>query len=425
MTKRISFLAVPALLACLTTAGCQHQWASKSEAAAETPNTRPTLVVKDETSATQSAVIYRPGTKDMYEPKIEMPKYEPVQRTRSMAVEKTVTIDSEPVVMNMSASDSRVLPVATPRIDTLVGRKVNELHGELLSMETLVNKHDSELSALQISGDNIAGQYYSLTGILSAQLQSGTTPGNPEMVDIWNKAGTQLENLAASSKELGMLAGDVANTASKASFLLDATQATFGLSGAIEEDHENLTALEDLVNQDIVRINRMLNVINDEINRRNSYLRTERLNMQTLSLAVANGELYGHSMSSRLFSRVADSQDKTKVAGSFGQAPVVKSKRPLVIIRFDRPNVQYEQPLYTALSQAMNKYPTAQFDVVAVSPQGPNPAETALASAESRKHSEAVLRAMTQMGVPTNRIHLGKATTPGLSSSEVHLFIKQ
>jgi hypothetical protein len=98
--------------------------------------------------------------------------------------------------------------------------------------------------------------------------------------------------------------------------------------------------------------------------------------------------------------------------------------RPLVIIRFDRPNVNYEEALYNAVSQALEKYPTAHFDLVAVSPARGNPAEVALASSEARKNGEAVMRSLTQMGLPVERIRLDAANSAEVHNSEVHLYIE-
>lgn len=444
MTKRVSFLAVPALMACLLTAGCATDGWNSSQAepasdkqvqmAQTADSARPSLVVKDK----NSTVLYRPGSRDSYTDQgmpavaatpvaTETTSYKGMSPDPDMAGYRMKPAAKEPVIKDSwepaPYNGAQELPVKKPRIDTLVGRKVQEMYQEQQSLQTEINKHDAHLTQLQMQGDSIAGAYYGLTGELSTRLQSGTTPGNPEMLDIWNSAGEHLDKLSAQSKDLTRLSNDIANTASRGAFLHDSTRATFGLSGAVEDDHTNLTALEDMVNQDIVRINRMLNVINDEINRRNAYLRTERLNMQTLSAAIANGELYGQSMSSRLFSRVADTPDEHDPAASFNAVPV-PAKRPLVIIRFDRPNVQYQQPLYTALSQAMEKYPGAQFDVVAVSPASRNPAEQALASSDARRNSENVLRTMTQMGVPTNRISVGSETRSGIGATEVHLYIR-
>ncbi len=417
MTKQASLLTIPAALALLALSGCHpseqssFEW-SKHKQHAISPS-RPSLVLSDSDGSRQiqsgskdSRVLYYPGSKDLYNGRAN---------NSASPQNNAVTMDIAP---------SRSSDYKQPRIDTLVGRKVKEIHKELLSLETIINKHDARMSHLQTKGDLATGNYYSLLAVINSYLQSGTTPGNPELVDMWNNAGTHLEELTESASNLGELSNDIAQTASKASFLQDSTHATFGLSGAIEEDHQNLTALEDQVGQSVTRLNRMLNVINDEINRRNSYLRTERLNMQTLSLAIANGEMYGQSMSSRLFARVSDAQDGFSNSDGFKAPPASPTKRPLVIIRFNKPDVQYKQPLYAALSQAIEKYPAVQFDIISVTPETNNPAETALFLASARRSSEDVLRSMTQMGVPTERIQMGNATDSNVSDNEVHLYIR-
>lgn len=311
-------------------------------------------------------------------------------------------------------------------VETLVSRKVTELETQLGGIQGEVSAFNSRLQGLQRESEAMTAEYYSTVATINADLQSGTTPGNPDLVEDWNEAQDKLGRLADSSKSLDDLANDLSAEATKASYLLDATQATFGLSGAVKEDHKNLTVLEDQVNQTIVLINRLLNTTQDEINRRTNYLRTEKLNLQTLSLAIANGEFYGQSISNRLFKRAADNgEGMSSLAPAAGGARLAPAgRRPLVVIRFDRPNVNYEQAVYSAVGQALEKYPQASFDLVSVSPTKGNPAEVSMAGNSARKNGEAVLRTLTQMGLPTGRIHLNEAKSGNVNGSEVHIFIE-
>jgi hypothetical protein len=127
-------------------------------------------------------------------------------------------------------------------------------------------------------------------------------------------------------------------------------------------------------------------------------------------------------MENGLFRKAAeDGQNFLKGANG---APVPAQKKPLVVIRFNRPGVDYQQAVYTAVSQALEKYPSAHFDLVAVSTSEGNPAQVALASTEARKNGEAVLRTLTQMGLPMERIRLDAASSRDVSNSEVHLYIQ-
>lgn len=320
---------------------------------------------------------------------------------------------------NTETANLRSYP--SQQVETLVTRKVSELRRDLESLKRSTDSYGSRLRNLQLKSDSAASQYYEQVAAINTELQAGSTPGNPVLVERWNGAQQRLELLSQNAAHLNSLATDLSNEASKASFLQENVRAAYGLSGAVKEDHNKLRALEDETNQTIVTLNRLLTSTSDEINRRQSYLRTEKLNLQTLSLAVANGELYGQNLSNSLFQRA------TQDAGTFtapAPAQTPAARRPLVIIRFDRQNVNYEQALYTAIGQALDKYPAAKFDLVAVSPAQGNPAEMALASTEARKNGEAVLRSMTQMGLPLERVRLNAANSSAVRNSEVHIYMQ-
>lgn len=310
---------------------------------------------------------------------------------------------------------------SSSNVETLVTRKVTELRRDLETLKRSTNSYSDRLKSLQTKSDNAAAQYYEQIASMNTELQAGSTPGNPILVERWNTAQERLETLSQNASMLNGLSTDLANEASKASFLQENIRAAYGLSGAVKEDHNKLRTLEDETNQTIVSLNRLLTSTSDEINRRQSYLRTEKMNLQTLSLAVANGELYGQNLSNSLFQRAT--QDATSFTAP---APVQNpaARRPLVIIRFDRNNVNYEQQLYTAVGQALDRYPAAKFDLVAVSPSEGNPAELALASTEARKNGENVLRSLTQMGVPLERVRLNAANSSTVRNSEVHLYMQ-
>ena len=106
------------------------------------------------------------------------------------------------------------------------------------------------------------------------------------------------------------------------------------------------------------------------------------------------------------------------------QPPAPSNPRPLVKIRFDRENVDYEQPVYIALNEAMEKFPDARFELVAVYPSEGNAAQAAIESTKSRRNAERVLRSMTQMGLPMDKVDISYAASSDASSSEVHIYVR-
>jgi hypothetical protein len=322
-----------------------------------------------------------------------------------------------------SGAPVRISSLKSQHIETPVTQKAAELSDQMDQMHGKTSAYARRLQELQNNGDLQSAAYYTLVASINADLQTGTTPGNPILVDRWNTAQDKLNALSQSASFLNTLAMDLSYHASNLSFLLESTQAAFALSGAVDEDHKKLTSIEDSVNQDLIAANRLMLMVNDDLSRRSSYLRTERGNLQTLSLAIANGELYGQNLTNGVFKRAAAGDLSLNKPGADTPA-ATPARKPLVIIRFDHPNVNYDQPLYTAISQALEKYPAAKFDLVAVSMAEGNPAKMAMSSSDARKNGEEVLRAMIKMGLPIERVSLSAANSRDVLNSEVHIYIQ-
>lgn len=341
---------------------------------------------------------------------------------------------------------------------TAVGEKVGQIRNDLSGLQGQISGISSNLSQIEQSGTGKAAEYFANIATINTQLQSGTTPGNPRLVERISVAERNLEELSGNVARLNDLAVESAKMASQASFLLESTRSAYGLTGAIEEDHVQLAQLEDEIQATLVLIDRVLNNVNDDITRTTAYLGSERNNLRTLSAAVSNGDLYGKSLANRPFSSVTPfepgaSGESTRAIPAPGPVapvaaapvgPVVSAggpgtgltpapqtastglatARPLVKIRFDRPDVQYEQAVYMAVNEAMSRYPNARFELVAVNPTQGNAAQVAIESTRARRNAERVLRTLTQMGLPLDRIDLSYTDNPQASVNEVHLYIR-
>lgn len=318
---------------------------------------------------------------------------------------------------------------------TIVGGKINELTGNLGNIQNKITGVSASLSSLERANEELAAQYYSNVATINTQLQSGTTPGNPRLVSRLGDAESQLENLGSSVSQFNSLAVETAGIASEASFLLEEARAAYSLSGAVEEDHVALAQVEDSINSSLVIIERVLNTVNDDITRTSTYMSSERNNLRSLALGVTNGDLYGKSLANRPFSGAPEAQQAaySPADSGTGVQPAVQQSapaatlagaRPLVKIRFDQPDVEYEQPVYMAVNEALQRYPDARFDLVAVHPTQGNAAEVAIESTKARRNAEKVLRTLTQMGMPMDRIDLSYSADASATSNEVHLYVK-
>lgn len=337
--------------------------------------------------------------------------------------------------------------------ETIVGRKVNELRSDLTNLQGRVSTLSSQLKSMQANSHSLAAEYNASVATINTQLQAGTTPGNPRLVERLNIAQRNLDRMSQSVADLNGMAVEAANAASMGAFLLESVRSAYGVSGAVEEDHTALAELEDQINNTIVTIDRVLNNVNDDITRTAAYLGAERNNLRTISLAVTNGDYYGRSLANRPFSSAPPSTliqagispssgsdnaypapavyPAAVSAGNVYPAPAVVSQgssltspRPLVKIKFDRPKVDYEQAVYSAVSEAQQKYPNARLEVIAVHPSNGNAAQVAIESTRARRNAELVLRSLSQMGVDVGNVDLSTTESAEARTNEVHIYIR-
>ena len=319
-----------------------------------------------------------------------------------------------------TASAGGIAPVATitpvaidPGSDTgtQVNKTIQTLRGQVSGLETKLAANAQRLTDLRNNGAAAAAAYQESKARITTRLQVGTTKGNPELVSEWNSAQTSLDTLSANINQLNALGTDVTGDSSTAHFALDQIGATFNVSGAVDEDHRQLSLLEDETNQTIVLIDRLLKEVSDDIQRQTAYAANERNNLTVLASSIKNGELFGGTPG-------------LTAAAAASNLQFASSGTPLVVVRFDRPNVDYQQILYAALNQALQARPNANFQVVAVSPTRGNAASVQIAQTTARRHAQEVMRSMTDMGVPASRMNVASSTDPNAAASEVRVFVR-
>ena len=304
---------------------------------------------------------------------------------------------------------------------TYVGQRVSEIRIELKRLQSQISRQNSQLQSIRQLTIEHSQNYHTTVGAINSRLQVGTTPGNPALVKQWNVAQANLAKIENDIAQMNKLANGVASTSTLSAYLLETSRAAYGLSGAIDEDHRQLAILEDQVNRTVVLIDRLLNELSEDISRQSNYLGTERTNLTTLAVAIKNGEMLGSSLGNRAFSSAAPTASSGFTSSAMTSA---SGRRPLVVIRFDRANVQYEQPLYQAISRTLERRPNAMFDLVAVAPSQGNAARVTLSTSASKKNAETVLRSLSDMGLPLDRVRLSALTSKTATKNEVHLYVR-
>lgn len=311
-----------------------------------------------------------------------------------------------------------------PNTGTFVGQKVAVLRSELGALQERLKLRNQQLQQIRVAATGNSQAYHGTIAAINTRLQVGTTPGNPVLINQWNQAQLQLERIGADISSMNSLANAVASDSSMSAYLLESTRAAYGLSGAIEEDHRQLAILEDETNRTVVLVDRLLNELSEDISRQTTYVGNERSNLTTLSHSIKNGELLGTSLASRAYLAPAPVANSSPVLGGSSQTFNTGNRQPLVVIRFDRPDVPYEQALYTAVNRTLQGRPQSVFDVVAITPLQGGAANVALNQTKSTRNAQKVLRSLTDMGLPASRVSLSASSSGQAVTNEVHIYVR-
>ncbi len=351
---------------------------------------------------------------------------------------------------------------------TVVGNRAMALRDEVLRLRASVNLNSNEFAILRTSGTAGAVQYHSTVAAITARLQNGTTKGNPILLRQWEEAEASLGEVSSSLGKLNSLQVAIDADASVASYLLGSIQAAFDLSGAVDEDHDQLKLLNDEISRLVVQLDYLRNQTTADIQRQSNYLTTERANIQALAFSISRGEMLGNSLANRpvvvnpprvtavpvpppapepaAFNpppRVPQAAPMTPVtqAAPFEAEPVAQQPvaapvdkgitngvpsvgRLLVLIRYNQPNVEYEQQLSQAVGSAIERRPDAEFSIVAVSPTSGDPATTAEQQQAAKSSADEVKRSLMQLGLSPSRITVASTQSQTAQSPEVHVYIR-
>jgi hypothetical protein len=414
-----------ALVASLGLVGCSDidnamfgSDSSEAPASAE-PGTLPPSGDQSAQQAPSNQVASNPAPSNpapAYQPPAQQPvQQQPLDNEPGTLPAEPQAAPAQPAMAPAGGAMGGVMPIQIEpgsNTGTAVSSMVASLRAQVMSLQNHIASTSQRLAGMHGQAAENSTAYHEAKARITARLQVGTTRGNPELVAEWNTAQASLDQLSSNINALSALGTEISNDSSNAHYVLDQISATMNVSGAVDEDHRQLSVLEDETNQTVILIDRLLKNVSDDVQRQTAYTANERANLTTLAGAIKAGELYGGDMGSPLLAASSASS-----VGSYGGTP-------LVVIRFDRNNVDYQQILYAALSQALQTRPGAGFSVVAVSPTRGTVTAVQLAQSAAKRHAQEVMRSITDMGVPASRLAVASSTDPNATSSEVRVFVR-
>ena len=319
---------------------------------------------------------------------------------------------------------SRTEQISAEPSGTFVGQKIPALREDFDSVTDAFIIHRDSYEEIKNRVYGAATQFYGTVAAINTKLQLGTTPGNPVLVKQYDEAQTELKNIESYSREVNLLNQKVTADAGVVALLKSTINKTLRLAGAIDQDHRHLEVLEDDVEKIEIHIARIINEITEEVSRQSGFMRIENQNLLTLAVAIRNGEAMGTGIRNRSFLAAQALADAGPPDKQLQVKRVNITGLPLVVIRFDDPNIDYEKTLYDAIGITVDKKPDASIGLVAVAPIGKNEGETRINASKVKKYAERVLRSMVSFGMPSKKIALSAKTSGDVVVPEVHIFVQ-
>ena len=304
---------------------------------------------------------------------------------------------------------------------TFVGGKINQFRADLSSIQNAVSSHNNDFLRFKDLVDEQTSVYQGLSSAIRSRLQIGTTPGNPILVGQWNDAQRALEDIQNNVNNLQIVNNRVTADAALITHLKNAIDSSFFISGAIDEDHNQLKVLKDDVQRTSVLYARLMDELDEKISREIQILNAERQYMKELSADVEVGKFGGRVSAPPTRSSQTSTQGTREEAGSIDTIKIapLNYDNAILVIKFDDTTFDYSTALFESISNALEQMPSASFEVVAVSPTG-----GASFAEKARQRASEVFNKVVEMGVPSERVSLASSNSTTAQAEEVHIYLK-
>ncbi len=302
---------------------------------------------------------------------------------------------------------------------TFVGGKINQFRADLTSIQNAISSHNNDFLRFKDLVDEQTSIYQGLSSAIRSRLQIGTTPGNPILVGQWNDAQRSLEDIQNNVNNLQIVNNRVTADAALIGHLKNAIDSSFFISGAIDEDHNQLKVLKDDVQRTSVLYDRLMSELEEKISREIQILNDERQYMKLLAEDVEVGKFGSKVSSPPTKSSSSETSEQEVVKPKQIKVAPINYDNAILVIKFDDSNFDYSTALFESISSALEQMPSAGFEVVAVSPAG----GTSYAD-QARDKATEVFSKIVEMGVPTERLSIASSTSSSAQAEEVHIYLK-
>lgn len=297
---------------------------------------------------------------------------------------------------------------ATAAGDTRISERLREIRGDLNDVSQATGRSNRRLQQLRGTAASRSSAYVDIVARIDDELRAGPAPGDPALQRRWRQALSALDRLASDDPALLGLVERISADGETAIEIAENVRSGFDLSGATDAERRATTGLLRDAEATAGISAAMMDEAGQDLATKRAYVAAERANMQILRLSIVNGESYGVSLANRPAGDLSRRVDRP--------AEPKRGDSPLVVIRFDDDQVRYAQPLYRAVSLALERRVDTLFTVVAVGPEA--------AMTEARDRAEDVRQTLVEMGLPSGQFTVSDWVDPAATGAEVHLYVR-
>jgi hypothetical protein len=269
---------------------------------------------------------------------------------------------------------------------TSVGSRIPRFRSDLAQLQQAAIPQIQRGRQLLTNMDTDISVYQVAVGRIEPAQQDGTA--STESVGTWQRAQAQLRAISAALDEINGLSGEVAKNIAFSAYLLQSIRAAGTAPDAVDEDRRQLQVLEGATAQTSASLDQLLGTMQQSVLRQSHFLGMEGAKLAQMA------------------------------------PPGAASGQPFVVIRFDNPNVDYEQQLQDAVSAALARSPNIGFDLVAAAPASGTSEDIARNSEAARASMEKVRGSLLDMGLSPDRVSISQVTDPEIESNEVRLYLR-
>jgi hypothetical protein len=295
-------------------------------------------------------------------------------------------------VASTTGGDTRG-PTAPPPVGSPAALRV-----DLQNLQSDLSQRERDFADLRRQLNDTLGQVDEQASGIETRLKSRNVPNDPRLLSDWSGAQKQLNHSGEIVARLAGISSWATSDVALAGYVVQAVHAAGSQPDVSELNRHQFVQIEAEANRLSGQASQLVTQISGEIAGRN------------LALVNANRRLA--ALSPRIAGASAPIAPATVSPLPAGGA------RALVTIRFDRPDVDYQRQLYTALNEAIQRRPDLALDVVAVAPPG----EGTAGATAAKQNIESVVEALVKMGLPPARMRLSARTMLDAEGNEVRIY---